>query len=154
MQITPQQFEQLLPLAIAWAEEQEKFILKNGVPLSESQIVDSKLIPVTHPHLVKLLRVDQIPMPQHPLLKAAAIATNLISPNTIGLTLRYGIFIRSDYWGQRQLIVHELAHTAQYERLGSLTNFLQQYLHECVTIGYPAAPMEQEAIATQKRICP
>jgi hypothetical protein len=154
MQITPQQFEQLLPLAIAWAEEQEKFILKNGVPLSESQVADSKLIPVTHPHLVKLLRVDQIPMPQHPLLKAAAIATNLISPNTIGLTLSYGIFIRSDYWGHRQLVVHELARTAQYERLGGIKNFLQQYLHECVTIGYPAAPMEQEAIAAQKRICP
>jgi hypothetical protein len=141
-------------LAVAWAEEQEKSILRNGVPLSHSQINDSKLIPVAHPELVRLLRVEQIPMPQHPELRAAAKAVNLISPNTAGLTIRYGIFIRSDCWGQRQLTVHELAHTAQYERFGDLANFLKQYLYECVTIGYPAAPMEQEAIEVQKRICP
>ena len=27
------------------------------------------------------------------------------------------------------------------------------YLYECITIGYPEAPMEQEAITTQQRIC-
>jgi hypothetical protein len=61
---------------------------------------------------------------------------------TIGLTLRYGIFIRADCWGERRLVVHELVHTLQYERLGGFMPFLQQYLHECITIGYPAAPME------------
>jgi hypothetical protein len=29
---------------------------------------------------------------------------------------------------------------------------LRQYLNECVTIGYPAAPMEQEAITTTARM--
>ncbi len=80
------------------------------------------------------------------MLRAAAEATQLISPSTAGLTVRYGIFIRADCWGDRGLVFHELVHTLQYERLGGFEPFLRQYLHECLTIGYPAAPMEQEAV--------
>ncbi len=68
------------------------------------------------------------------------------------MALRYGIFIRSDCWGEHGLVAHELAHTAQYERLGGIRPFLRQYLLECLTIGYPAAPMEQEAIAAASRL--
>ena len=100
-----------------------------------------------------MLRVPEIPTPNHPELAAAAEATGLISPFTIGLTLRYGIFIHADCWGQRRLIVHELAHTMQYERLGSIEAFLRQYLHECNTIGYPEAPMEQEAKRIEQEMC-
>jgi hypothetical protein len=54
----------------------------------------------------------------------------------------------------RAMIVHELGHTAQYERLGGgFEPFLRQYLFECLTIGYPEAPMEQEVIALTSRIC-
>src|SRR6266542_6042281 len=77
----------------------------------------------------------------------------LITPLTPGLPLRYGIALRSDHWGQRRLLVHELAHTAQYERLGSIRAFLECFLFECVAIGYPSAPMEQEAIAVERQIC-
>ena len=86
-------------------------------------------------------------------LKAAAQETKLITPQTAGLTLRYGIFIRSDCWGDRWLIVHELVHTSQYEKLGGFSQFLKEYLHQCITIGYPEAPMEQEAIERVKQIC-
>ena len=51
------------------------------------------------------------------------------------------------------MVVHELVHTFQYERLGSVEAFLAQYLQECLTIGYPAAPLEQEAILTTARVC-
>jgi len=61
------------------------------------------------------------------------------------MALRYGIFVRKDCWGDRQLIAHECVHTAQYERCG-FRGFLEKYLRECLEIGYPAAPMEQEAI--------
>jgi len=44
------------------------------------------------------------------------------------------------------LVVHELAHTWQYERLGGLRPFLKQYLYEClVAPGYPFGHLEQEA---------
>jgi len=153
MSISPEQFRQLLPLACAWAEPQEQRILKQGVGLTADQVADAEVIGVANPARVRLLRVDQIPVPEHPALRAAAEATSLISPLTAGLTLRHGIFIRSDCWGQRRLVVHELAHTAQYERLGGFQHFLEQYLWECLTIGYPAAPLEQEAIAVERRLC-
>ena len=144
--INSEQFEILLPLACNWAEEQERIILRDGVPLTDEQITNAKKVAVAHPEKVRLLRVMQIPMPEHTLLQAAAEETHLITPSTIGMTLRYGIFIRSDFWGDRKIILHELVHISQYERIGGFKEFLQQYLYECITIGYPEAPMEQEAI--------
>ncbi len=143
--ITPEQFEVLLPLACGWAQEQESKILAGGVPLSPLEIADAKAIGVSHPEQVRLKAVEEIPIPDHPALKQAAEVTGLISPLTVGLTLRYGIFIRADHWDERRLIVHELVHTAQYERLGGFEPFLRQYLIECLTLGYPMALLEQEA---------
>jgi len=150
---TLQQFEMLLPLACAWADKQERLILQAGVSLTKAQIADAIRVGVARPEHVRLLQVAEIPAPSDPLLAAAAEATSLISPFTIGLTLRYGIFIRADCWGQRRLVVHELAHTMQYERLGSIEAFLRQYLQECITIGYPEAPMEQEAKRIEHETC-
>lgn len=150
--ITQEQFKILLPLAAAWAEEQEGIILRDGVPLTEPQMADARTLGISQPNRVRLLNVATIPAPEEPSLKAAAQATQLITPRTAGLTLRYGIFIRSDFWGDRRLIVHELVHTSQYEKLGGFLPFLQEYLHQCITIGYPAAPMEQEAIKMAARI--
>ena len=101
--IRPEDFQILLPLACAWAEEQEKLILQDGVPLTQPQVADAKRAGVSHPGRVRLLNVPRVPMPEHPALRAAAEATQLISPRTGGLTLRYGIFVRSDCWGNRQL---------------------------------------------------
>jgi hypothetical protein len=152
--ITPQEFEMLLPLACAWAAEQERTILGSGVTLTESQLADARRVGITHPERVRLLSVVQIPLPAHPALAAAARATNLISPSTQGLTLRYGIFVRADSWEQRPLIVHELVHTSQYERLGGFDTFLRRYLIECITPpGYPYGSMEQEAVTTAAKLC-
>ena len=145
--ITPEQFATLLPLAAIWAEEQEEIILREGVQLSETQMTDARKIGVSQAELIRLLRVQRIPLPENPALAEAAHSTQLITPATVGLTLRYGILIRDDCWGQRQLLAHELVHTSQYERLGGFLPFLRKYLNECITIGYPAAPMEQEAVS-------
>jgi len=152
--MTPQQFEMLLPLACAWAEEQECAILQSGVALSESQLADARRVGIAQAERVRLLPVVQIPAPTHPVLAAAARTTNLITPLTHGLTLRYGIFVRADYGEQRALIVHELVHTLQYERLGGFEGFLRPYLLECITPpGYPYGPMEQEAVTTAAKLC-
>jgi len=144
----------VLPLACSWAEEQERVIHREGVVLTPSQIDDARRIGVKSPLRVHLRVVDEIPLPLHPVLKAAAEKTGLISPHTIGLTLRYGIFIRSDCWGDRRLVVHELAHTAQYERLGGFHPFLEKYLDECITPpGYPYGPLEQEAKRIEREMC-
>ena len=151
--ITPDQLQQLLPLACEWASAQEVQILAAGEPLSARQLDDARLAGVAAPERVRILHVAKIPAPEHPLLREAAELTGLISPLTGGMALRYGIFIRADCRGQRALLVHELGHTAQYERLGGLQPFLELYLLECVTIGYPEAPLEQEVVELTARIC-
>lgn len=142
----------LLPLAGKWAKEQEALILASGSPLSGQNLVDAKVVGVNSPEKIRLLAVDEIPLPKNPILQFASRSMHLITKDTAGLTLRYGIFIRKDYWGHRELIAHECIHTAQYERFGGFTQFLGQYLTECIKIGYPQAPMEQEAIQGAKRI--
>ena len=82
MKISTEEFRQLLLLACAWAEEQEAHILKQGVGLTPDQVADAKLIGVAALAQVRLLSVDQIPVPEHPALPAAAEATHLISPLT------------------------------------------------------------------------
>jgi hypothetical protein len=145
-------FETLVPLAAKWAVEQEQRILTDGLPLSELEIADAKAAGVQNPHLVRLLRVEKIPSPSHPILKLMQGAIRFFVPTPRGLALQYGIFIRSDCWRDRSIVVHELVHTAQYERLGGILPFLRKYLSECLTIGYPGSPLEREAITTADRI--
>jgi hypothetical protein len=148
------QFEILLPLAADWASEQEKRILREGVPLSGQEMSDAVAIGVREPQRVRLLRVEAVPMPTHPQLRAAAEAIHFLGPETRGLTLHYGILVRWDCWRERPLIAHELVHAAQYERLGGMMSFLRQYLLQCLTIGYANAPMELEAAEVADRVCP
>jgi hypothetical protein len=147
------QFDALLLLAAAWATEQEQEILRDGVSLSAEEIAVARAIGVQSPDRVRLLRVEEIPRPSEPQLRAACDAIDFLTPATRGLALGYGIFIRSDCWGDRVLVVHELAHVAQYERLGGILPFLRRYLFECLTAGYSLAPLEQEAIAVAARVC-
>ena len=107
------QFDALLPLAAAWATEQEQEILRDGVSLSTGEIADACAIGVKEPDRVRLLRIEVIPRPTQPQLRAACDAIDFLTPATRGLTLGHGIFIRSDCWRDRLLVVHELVHVAQ-----------------------------------------
>ena len=97
MQILPEQLENILPLAVEWAEAKEKVILEHGTALFPQCMEDAKSVGVKYPERVRIYEVPQIPIPKHPILKAAAEATQLISPATIGLSLRYGIFIHNEF---------------------------------------------------------
>jgi hypothetical protein len=145
--LSPQKFEQdLLPMAVAWAEEQERRILTKGFPLTAAQRSDARAMGVAHPEKVRLLPVVAISRPENPVLRKAAESAQIINPFTRGLTLRYGIYLRADEASDRGLLAHELVHVGQYERMGGILPFLRQYIYECLTVGYPASNIEQEAI--------
>ena len=148
----PEFFSQHVLGACEWILEQEGVILKKGTPLTTSELDDARFAGVAEPGRIRLLRVETIPIPAHPLIRAAAQAMGLNTSLTPCFTARYGIFIRSNVWGQRWWVAHELAHTAQYERLG-IRPFIECYLYQCLAVGYPSAPMEQEAIGVADRIC-
>jgi hypothetical protein len=153
LQILPDQFEALLPLAVQWAEAKEKVALKRGTALAPQYMQDAKSVGVRYPERVRIHEVFQIPIPKHPILKAAADATQLITPAAIGISLGHGIFIHNNFADDRYTIVHELVHTMQCEKFGGLYAFLEKYLWECIEIGYPEAPMEQEAVRLAGNIC-
>ncbi len=137
----------LLPYVTRWIEARERQILVEGTTLSEQSAADALAIGVVNPHRVRLLRVPKVPLPAGRLISLAERFAGGPRVHTAGLTARYGIFVREAYWGDRRLIAHELAHTAQYERLGGIAPFLRVYLTECLTSGYSASALELEAVA-------
>lgn len=134
----------ILPIACAWAKRQESWICKGGVPLSPRHIELAKQLGIAYEERIRLRAVPRVP-PLNRLLRVAGKRLGIVSDRTIGMTLRYGIFIREDEWGNLRLLVHELAHVAQYERMGGFYGFLRQYLEECVNPGYPFGELELEA---------
>lgn len=143
---------QLIPLASQWAAAKERVALENGAPLQPEELVDARFVGVRHPEKIRVFRVAQIPYPKHPILKAATDATGLINARTAGIAFQYGIFIRSEFSSDRAVLAHELAHTAQYEALGGIPTFLEQYLKECFTFGYEDAPLEKAASEIARRL--
>lgn len=147
------QMDLLLPKVCRYVAEQEQIILEQGVELNPDQQIDAYQIGVAEITHVRLMEVDHIPLPRDDFLRAAVELTGLLSPYTAGITFRYGIYLRSDCWNDRRLVVHELTHTKQYERMGGIPPFLKQYLKECLTVGYPNGPLELEAIQMERQIC-
>ncbi len=143
----------ILPFATLWAAYQERRALRLGVALSDAQLRDARELGVAFPERVRLLAVPEILLPGERVWRVVAGWLGWAHGPTAGMALRYGILIREDMWGRRRLVVHELAHTVQYERMGGLHGFLKEYLYECLALGYPAAPMEQEAIRIEREVC-
>ena len=133
-----------LPVVCVWAARHEPAILRRGVALSAAQTEKARQVGVVHSEEVRLLALDVIP-PTNRLLRTIGAMLGFVSSQTIGMTLRYGIFIQTEYWGDRRLLVHELAHVAQYERFGGFRRFLFQYLQECINPWYPLGDLELEA---------
>jgi hypothetical protein len=142
----PETFERLLVRACAWARSQEAVALRTGQPLPAEALADAASLGVHRPEHVRVAFVESVPAPADQDLAAAASAAGLDNPHTRGLALGYGVFLRRDCQGDRQLLAHELVHVSQYERLGGIPGFLRRYLWECVQLGYDAAPLEVEAV--------
>jgi hypothetical protein len=133
-----------VPIACWWAAYHETRIVRRGVGLSASQLETAGRIGIIRADKVRLLSVPVIP-PTNRLLRGLGMRLGFVSGATIGMTLRYGIYIQEDHWGDRRLLIHELAHVAQYERLGGFCGFMGPYLRECIDPGYPFGELEVEA---------
>ncbi len=140
---------ELLPSAIAWAELQAKHVADVGRKLNSGGLDLARAVGVQHPQLIRVKLVDQLPLPEEPTLKQAALQTGLLGPGTVGLTFGYGLFIVQGHDTAR-LLSHECRHVYQYEVLGSMTRFLTVYLGQIVNVGYRDAPLEQDARAHER----
>jgi len=139
----------ILPIVSLWAKRHERVILQTGTPLTEGELIDARRVGVQHPERVRTLVVEIVPPRLPPMMRALAERFGWGPSTTAGMALGYGIFIRTNQRGSRSLLLHELVHTAQYERLGMRT-FLEQYLQECLSVGYPLGALEAEAQRTAR----
>jgi hypothetical protein len=68
--------------------------------LTEAATAIARFVGVLRPELIRVGIVDRLPLPEDPLLKAAALQTGLLSPGMVGLTLGYSVLI----WGYSQKV--------------------------------------------------
>jgi hypothetical protein len=136
----------LRPLACAWAKEQERTVLKHGVPLSEKHLRLAERAGVKDPKRVRALAVADIPIPDEEPLRSAAQKTNLLARSCRGIAIGYGVIMRGDSWADQELLAHQLVHVAQYERAGGVEPYLHRYFEERLGAdGFGAGNLEQEA---------
>jgi hypothetical protein len=150
--VNPHEIISLIPKASVWVEEQETFILANGIPLSEKQRLIASKIGIKNVDKIRLLQVLSIPEPEDSILKETNKVLGFISSDTLGITYQYGIYIRQDFWENESLIIHELTHILQYEKLGGIAEFLNQYIKECIYYGYEKSPLEMEARTMETKL--
>ena len=134
----------LLPKTIAWAEEREAEILSAGQTLNVEGLSIARMVGVMSPERIRVTLVDRLPLPSDPQLQQAALATGLLGPNMIGLTLGYGLYICNGHFTPR-LLSHECRHVYQYEQAGSIALYLPRYLQQIAEVGYDDAPFEIDA---------
>jgi len=107
----------------------------------------ARLMGVREAQRIRVIETDRIPLPGAGLLGLASRMAGFHGSDPWGMSLGYAVFIRNGWAGSRQeLLAHEFVHTAQFERMGGMRPYLVQYLRECLTVGYAASPMEQEAV--------
>jgi hypothetical protein len=140
---------QLLPRAIAWAEEQSQIVATTGRALSLVETRLAHAVGVMQPERIRMLEVRELPLPTDPMLRQAAVLSGLLGPDMIGLTLEYSVLIVKGHISPR-LLSHEFRHVYQYEAAGSIDAFLPVYLQEVVTVGYFDASFEQDARAHER----
>ena len=99
------------------------------------------------PERIRIVVLDEIPLPEEPVLQAAARKVGLSSRDAAGMTLGPAIFLRRGYESDIRVLSHELRHVAQYEACGGIGGFLAVHLADLVAFGYEDSPFEVDARA-------
>jgi hypothetical protein len=136
----------LLPKAIAWAEGCAAEILAIGEPLNDFGRSLATRVGVQRPDLIRIQIVSHLPLPEDLELRQVALNAGLLGEGMIGMTLGYGVYICKGKESVR-LASHEFRHVHQYEKAGSIANFLPLYLAQVAQYGYRDAAFEVDARA-------
>jgi hypothetical protein len=135
---------------IEWAKGQEARVLKSGAPLTHEQQQLARAVGVRFPERIRLAVVEQIPLPDEPVLKAAAEGVGLSQSWAAGLTLGHAVILHRGFERDPRLLSHEFRHVAQYETVGGIGPFLVTHLKSLVELGYENSPFEVDARAHER----
>lgn len=120
--------------------------MRDGSELSAEEKDWARGVGVHDVDRIRIAYQRVVPMPFSSLARVVSYFKKCpISP--IGLAAHYGIYLAEDCRSDPSLLVHELTHVAQYERLGGIRGFLAQYLDQWLRDGYWESQMETEARA-------
>ncbi|HRQ88275.1 MAG TPA: hypothetical protein PLA50_05720 [Bacteroidia bacterium] len=134
-----------LPLGTRWVRKQEAAILREGRPLRDWERLWAQNVGVRRPEEVRILPVPRVPTPGVGFLQMLNRLFGLLFEGPTGMAVNYGIYLEASQATNPSLLVHELTHVAQFERLGGVRPFLKEYLTQCVRDGYWESDFEQEA---------
>jgi len=134
-----------LPLGTRWVRKQEAAILREGRPLRDWERLWAQNVGVRRPEEVRILPVPRVPTPGQTFTVILNRVFGLLSEGPTGMAVNYGIYLEASQATNPSLLVHELTHVAQFERLGGVEAFLREYLTQCVRDGYWDSDFEQEA---------
>jgi len=135
----------ILPEAIAWATENERAIRVQGVGLIEHGITMAQRVGIQRPELVRVQFVTQLPLPPET-MRLRQLAEGMGFQSMSGVTLGYGMYIVKEHMSNT-LLCHELRHVQQYESMGGIAPFMEEYLRQVLTHGYMDSPLEVDARA-------
>lgn len=142
----------ITPFASWWLYHHEKKILRLGIALTPVQLNWAKQLHISQPEKIRVLVVERMPSPVPYSLEKFMQRHGFPVGNAAGMCMRYGIYLVDKYAHRDCLLAHELVHTHQFQRLGSIHKFLYHYLYQTLLLGYANAPMEAEANTKAKQV--
>ena len=140
----------LLPKVCEWLEIMENNIISIGRDLTFDEIETAKKIGIKNYDIIRVYETSIIPTPSDTFLLGIGKQLGLITANSNGICFRYGIFINENVIDKKAVLTHEMIHTLQYERYGSIKSFITQYLKEFIEFGYHNSNLEKEACQLSK----
>ena len=144
----------LAPKAIAWAQGLAAKADATGAALSPALLAVARHAGVRAPQKIRIVVTDEIPLPDDPTLKGAAVSVGLSQSDAAGMTLGYAVFLRRGYENDVRVMSHEFRHVAQYEACGGIAGFLAVHLADLVAFGYEDSPFEVDARAHEVEALP
>jgi hypothetical protein len=138
--------DQSVEETIAWAEAQSERILSEGRPIKGTPLAIAAKVGIKHVERIRLLRVDQMPIPPTIAIKALMTRAGVSGPGLAGMTFGYGVCGTLGFT-TAAILAHEFRHVQQYEAAGSIAAFLQEYIRQIIEFGYANAPYEVDARA-------
>ena len=149
--VQPPESAQVTARAIEWAQAQASSALRMGAPLPAKLQALAKGNGVKLPQNIRLLVVDEIPLPKEQPLAGAAAQLGLASSWAAGLTLGYAVIVAKGYEADARILSHELRHVAQYEACGGIPGFLRVHLADMLEHGYQDSRFEIDARGHERR---
>ncbi|MEM0970937.1 MAG: hypothetical protein AAGJ31_16405, partial [Verrucomicrobiota bacterium] len=120
----------VMPRLVQWAEVRQEEVLQIGDALTGEELDLAWKAGVKEPERIRIQVEETIPMPRSWGLRTLANWSSM-GFEPAGLSLGYAVMVRAREGRTSRLVTHEFVHTAQYEEMGTMSEYLGRYIEEC-----------------------